>query len=489
MTQRLRLVFQDPEGFRQEYERNMSAGGAFVHTETELALREHVEVEISLSFCAANLVLEAEVVHQMPGAVAVQFLEEAPALRRRLREHLEDSPLEAEAKASLFASEPEPPELGSPFELEPQDFGSPCEAQPPELGSPFQVASEPPPVRAPEIVVEAELTQPVFGPAEDEPEEQVIDSRDLEQVLREGEDVGAEDLERQDEDRRCGPRARASLPARLATSEFHIDGHTRDLSESGVLISADASEIPLGEMVQLRLQRPDSDDHIEVTGRVARHVDGDGTVAAVGVAFEAGDRQADAIADFVQGVRENAAQRQEAGISGLIEELGMPNLVQMLGGTTAKGTLIATHGAEEGVIAFEGGLLRYARLGALRGTKALSRLLSWPDGRFEFFSNVDALDDEDEPQSLGAAILDAVRQMDERARVDGVAVEMTTTFEVDWDARASEVESSKIEQAVLDLAEAGFTLRRLIDVIPEPDAEILGAVHALVDLGVLVPHE
>ncbi len=473
MTHRLRLVFEDPDGFRQEYERNMSAGGAFVHTELELSLREQVEVEILLTFAGLNLVLEAEVVHQMPGAVAVQFAEDASELRGRLLPH-------------LGAPGPEANDQDTQPELEPRAEPEPRLKPRPDRQPEPRVAPRP----EPELEVEAEFTQPGVEPLESEELERLaIDPALLEDVLRESTDgdLRDEDLAPSREERRRGPRARASVPARLATSDFHLDGHTRDLSESGALISADASEIPLGKEVKLRLQSPDSGDHIEVTGRVSRHVESDGTVAAVGVQFDPAESQADLIASFVQGVRDNAAERQEAGISGLIEELGMPNLVQMLGNTSPCGTLIATHGAEEGVIAFEGGVLRYARLGALRGTKALSRLLGWPDGRFEFYSNVDPLDEEDEPQSLEAAILDAVRQLDERARVVDVPVEMTTTFRVDWDARGSEVESSKIEQAVLDLAEAGFTLRRLIDVIPEPDAEILGAVNALVDLGVLEP--
>ncbi|MCP5059785.1 MAG: DUF4388 domain-containing protein [bacterium] len=462
MTQRLRLVFEELEEFREEYERNMSAGGAFVHTEHALELREQVEVELSLLFSGQTFVLEAEVVHQLPGAVAVQFLEQASELRARLNEHLDGSPAEPE-ESSLF----ETPETSE--DLVGFDAATDLQAEP-------------------ELEVEAEYTHPEFDSAA-ETDELEIDPGELEQVLKEtGTELRDEDLAVAEEDeRRKGPRSRASVPARLATTDFHLDGHTRDLSESGVLISADASEIPLGKQVKLRLQSPDSSDHIEVTGRVSRHIEADGTVAAVGVQFESRDSEADVIADFVEDVRANAAERQEAGISGQIEELGMPNLVQMLGSTSPKGTLIATHGAEEGVIAFEGGLLRYARLGALCGTKALSRLLAWEDGRFEFFSNVDGLDEEDAPQSLEAAILDAVRQMDERARVDGVPVELTTTFAVNWDASRSDSGGSKIEQAVLDLAEAGFTLRRLIDVIPEPDADILAAVNALVDLGVLIP--
>ncbi len=258
-------------------------------------------------------------------------------------------------------------------------------------------------------------------------------------------------------------------------------GHTRNLSESGVLISADASELPLGKEVRLHLQSPESGEQIELSGRVSRHVETDGTVAAVGVAFDPESAQRDRLVEFVREVRESVALREARGISGVIEELGMPNLVQMLGNTSPEGTLIAAHGAEEGVIAFSGGMLRYARLGPLRGAKALARMIAWTDGHFEFFANVDALDDEDEPRLLDGAILDAVRQLDERARMEGRELQMTATFRVDREACAPGSSPSKIEEAVLDLAEAGFTLRRIVDVIPEPDAEILGAVHALLD--------
>ncbi|MAE93337.1 MAG: hypothetical protein CL910_01615 [Deltaproteobacteria bacterium] len=485
MTHRLRLVFEDPDAFRREYERNMNAGGAFVHTELEPELREFVEVEISLAFCQKNLVLEAEVVHAAPGGVAVQFLEDAVALRRRFDEALADLSGPGTSADCTAPDTPQEPDADAVPALE-TDLDEAL------LGDPDE---------RPELEVQAEFTQPGFDP-EDlqaartdsgllEEEDAAIDLDALERVLAEDEDgLLAEDPLSSptiEDERRQGRRSRAAVPARLATSDFHLDGHTRDLSESGVLISADASELPLGKSVTLRLRSPSTGDHIEVTGRVSRHVEAEGTVAAVGVQFEAGGDQECEIAEFVSEVRRSAADRRERGISGVIEELGMPNLVQMLGNTSPAGTLIASHGAEEGVIAFEGAALRYARLGMLRGTKALARMLAWEQGHFEFYSTVDPLDDEGPPQPFDAALLEAMRQIDERARVDSSDLEMATTFRVERGLQAAEPEPSKIDDAVLDLSEAGFTLRRIIDVIPEPDVDILSAVHAFVDLGVLVP--
>lgn len=602
MSHRLRLVFEDPAGFLEEYRRNMSAGGAFVHTEMELELREQIEVEIYLGFSTTTMVLEAEVVHQMPGAVAVQFLEDTTVLRERFEDCEEDQSTAAAASVPHAAmpaeAEPESAPVGGVTEsggsLQREEvFGDASELSTPPFDAdddeathtdpPFEEAfdfsadeadelvgeeaaatfddglgpgadearedlapphlaedtapdplrvPEPPivpvaPDAEPELEVRAEFTEPDYADEEFDLESAVrtaapdlaehsdddeIDLQALARALAEDDpawdeppvqpsplqaDAAARRESRLQElevenlvssrDRRQGRRQRAAVPARLETTDFHLDGHTRDLSETGVLISADASELPLGKEVRLRLQSPESGERIEVAGRVSRHIEADGTVAAVGVEFEPADGEAATLRDFVQAVRRSIEERQERGISGVIEELGMPNLVQMLGASSPSGTLIASHGPEEGVIAFASGVLRYARLGRLRGMKALSRMLAWTDGHFEFYATVDTLDDEDEPQSLEAALLDGVRQLDERERMAaGGSVEMVSTFRVDRSAHVADPEPSKIEEAVLDLAEADFTLRRIVDVIPEPDADIMEAIHNLLDAEVLI---
>jgi hypothetical protein len=184
----------------------------------------------------------------------------------------------------------------------------------------------------------------------------------------------------------------------------------------------------------------------------------------------------------VRDIKAAEEKRVESGISGRIEELGMANLIQMLGNTSPSGTLTASCGAEEAVVAFESGMLRYARLGSLRGVKALVRMLGWTEGAFQFHAMVDRLASEDEPLPLTTALLEATRRIDE-AEASGVGgYDMKTVFRVDLGAAGS---LTKLEEAVVDLATAGFTLRRIVDVIPEDDAEILLAVEQLVDRQVL----
>jgi hypothetical protein len=216
-------------------------------------------------------------------------------------------------------------------------------------------------------------------------------------------------------------------------------------------------------------------------------VEADGTVAAVGIEFDRDGSGAEEIADFVRAAKQVEAERIVSGISGTIEELGMANLIQMLGQSSERGTLTAMRGSEEAVVAFERGRLRYVRLGGLRAGKALARLLSWEDGSFTFHSQVDPLDEEDEPRPLDAAILDAVRLLDEANRASAPPLGPATTFRLDRDALAAGGGLTKTEEAVVDLAGAGFTLRRILDVIPESDAEIREALRSLEERGVLEP--
>jgi Tfp pilus assembly protein PilZ len=285
--------------------------------------------------------------------------------------------------------------------------------------------------------------------------------------------------------RRRRRRGKARVPARLETSHLSLEGRTRDLSESGVLLSVDGSDLPVGKAVQLTLVHPDTGERYEVQGRVARHVAGSGTVAAVAIDFEAPGDAAN-LAGFVRDVHALDARRRERGIAGPIEELGIGNLIQMFGKFARAGTFTATADSEEGVIAFEGGCLRYCRLGALTGTKALARLLSWEGGQFEFHSEVDPLPEEPAPIPLEGALLEATRQLDELRRVEPGTLDPSARLRLDSRALAQESEPlSKTEEAVVDLAAAGLTVRRLLDVIPESDAQILEAIRALAERGVI----
>jgi len=431
MTRRLRIRFDRAEAFRLEFDRNIAKGGVFVPGASGLDLREVVEVEIALEFSGERRSLEAEVVHVAPGAgVALQFLRPAADVRDELAALL-GAPAAGGGDAADGWQLPELDEIGEP--------------------------------EAVTALMDAE--DDLFGPGGGAASEATV--------------PGIE--------RRRSPRAPARVPALLDGANTRIQGVTRNLSESGALISADASELPPGKTVRLQLRHPETGDPLEVSGRVTRHIETAGTVAAVSVNFEVPADQKPDLAALVRAAEDAHQRRSAGGIAGRIEELGMPNLIQMLGRSSPQGTLSATTGAEEGVLAFEGGNLRYARLGATRGLKALARMLQWTTGSFEFHAHVDSLDVEDEPMRLEAALLEATRRLDESVRAGATRLDPKLRFGVDREALSAAGALAKVEEAVLDLAAAGFTVRRILDVVPEDDAQVSEALLALIERGVLTP--
>jgi Tfp pilus assembly protein PilZ len=214
---------------------------------------------------------------------------------------------------------------------------------------------------------------------------------------------------------RVAPRRAVRVPARIQTQDGTVTGRTRNLSQSGVLIGIEEGDVAMGTFVRVNLRHPTSGEELWVDGSVVREVRGEERVEAVAVHFDPGATRRGDVDRFIESVQAAEHTRRLGGISGPIAELGPQSIVQMLATTAPRGTVVLRHGEEEGLVCFEGGILRKVRLGPATGMKALVRMLSWRDGTFEFHTTVEECSGE-APFPLEAAILDAVRQIDESQR-------------------------------------------------------------------------
>jgi len=287
-----------------------------------------------------------------------------------------------------------------------------------------------------------------------------------------------------DSGQRRAPRTKARVAARIAGKSGQLAGHTRDLSRVGVLVSVPGEGIPVGEKVRLSLSHPTSGESKEVDGVVMRDLRADGAVAGLGIAFEPPEEEREDLEQFVEGIQKTEHTRRLGGITGGIGELGIQNLVQMFMSSVPTGTLTLQQGHHEGVIGFESGMLCFARVGAASGLKALVRLLGWTEGHFEFHASLDSLEEREPPIPLEAALLDAVRLLDEGERIGKSRLPARAKPRI---ARADTQgeDLSKLEVAVLELVRAGFTIGRMVEVIPEPDPEIYRALVSLSDSGAI----
>ncbi|MGH0028697.1 MAG: PilZ domain-containing protein [Myxococcota bacterium] len=282
-----------------------------------------------------------------------------------------------------------------------------------------------------------------------------------------------------DAGQRGAQRKPVRVAARIQGDQQVVAGQTRNLSLTGVLVGVGGHSIPLGETVSLMLEHPTTGESRTIEGKVVRQVESDGEVSAVAVEFLPGEDR-EGTQRFVEDLQGYEHTRRLGGISGPIEELGPLSLLQMFTTTAPRGTLVLRCDQEEGIICFDGGLLRLARLGSTTGMKALVRMLSWKDGVFEFQSRIDEQQITGAPFPLEAALLDAVRQMDEGTTVDAQRFPLHATLARNEGGDLGAYgDLSKVESAVLDLAAAGFTVQRALEVIPEPDPEIFRALQAL----------
>jgi Tfp pilus assembly protein PilZ len=287
-----------------------------------------------------------------------------------------------------------------------------------------------------------------------------------------------------DPGQRQAPRTKAHVAARIDGKAGEVKGHTRDLSRSGVLVSVPGQGVPVGETVRLSLTHPTSGESMEIDGVVVRDIQADGAVAGLGIAFEPADSERAELERFVEGVQSTEHTRRLGGITGEIGEVGIQSLVQMFMNSVPAGTLTLQQGQHEGVIGFEGGMLCFVRLGAASGLKALVRLLSWTEGHFEFHASLDAVEEREPPISLEAALFDAMRMIDEGERID------RSRLPADAKPRIAKTDTegedlSKVELTVLELVRAGFTVQRMVDLIPEPDPEIYRALVSLSESGAI----
>jgi Tfp pilus assembly protein PilZ len=289
-----------------------------------------------------------------------------------------------------------------------------------------------------------------------------------------------------DAGKRRAPRSPVRVAARIAGQQEVVDGQTRNLSKTGVLVGIKGGAVPVGESVTLTLQNPRSGSELAISGRVVRQVESEGEITAVAVNFLPEDSEREVMDRFVNELQQLEHTRRLGGITGAIAELGPQNLVQMFATSAQEGTLYLRSGQEEGVVCFQRGLLRLARVGSQRGVKALVRMFAWREGTFEFHARLDDLEMKDAPLPLEAAVLDAMRQMDEGTLVDAnhfpLHAEVVLCEEVDVETFDS---PTKVEAAILDLARAGFSIQRMLDVIPEPDPEIFRALQSLRDAGLI----
>jgi CheY-like chemotaxis protein len=184
---------------------------------------------------------------------------------------------------------------------------------------------------------------------------------------------------------------------------------------------------------------------------------------------------------------------QEQAIEGNLAQVPLVDLLQLFHGNKKSGTVrLSLERADEvGTIVLRGGEAVDAALPgrdgvAIRGVKALFRLMTLREGRFEFV-----------PEDLGgppqiqtstrALLLEAMRQLDEGERFRQTLPSPGLRVRPGPGAQALPEGVPPLTGEVLRVAYKGATVQEIVDRVPYPDYQILRTLHTLLSRGVLEP--
>jgi len=264
-------------------------------------------------------------------------------------------------------------------------------------------------------------------------------------------------------------------------------GETRNLSRSGSLISLHQNPPPrVGEAISVELRHPSTDAVKRIPGRVVRSSMHLRDRPSLAVAFEVPTPQEEEIAKFIGEICHMHGSTSADAITGPIHILGLPSLVQMFSSSAEGGTLTVFSAEKSGRIVFASGGLQHARVGAVIGVKALSRILGWTQGRFEFMPVLPPDTHDDEPMPMYGAVLEAVQFVDELQRLDIRALPDMARLK-----RTSEPvpeDLPKLTREVLALCDVVGSVSEIIDLGPGFDAQIYAALLELLAGGLLEVH-
>jgi CheY-like chemotaxis protein len=254
-----------------------------------------------------------------------------------------------------------------------------------------------------------------------------------------------------------------------------------------VLFDEDCRLIEARGFVQILLTNPRTDD-IPVVVTTSRR---DPSLARI---FREGVLQKPFNLDEVTSRIDHLCRRAEAArelkgdaqeIEGALTQLPLSDLLQILALNRRTGKLVLTHGATRGEVQLAQGRPVNARTGDVEGEKALFRLIGWGEGTFAFTpgpapvrTRIDrAMDD---------VLLEGMRQSDERQRLLAQLPPLQQRLTVSADS-TDPVAPHPVTAEVLRVLAQPRRLLDVLDLAEAPDLDVLGALVALLQRGVITP--
>jgi Tfp pilus assembly protein PilZ len=294
-----------------------------------------------------------------------------------------------------------------------------------------------------------------------------------------------------DDDLDGGWRAATRYPihicVRLKTKNKILIGHTENLSRSGTLLVLEGNKVvKVGSKLEMILVQPTGGGEFIAPGTVVRHVGVDGGRTGMGITFDWSDEECHTVTQFIDVLEAGECSGKRADIQGHIGSVGLATVLQMLTSCSTSGTVVIRRADEEGQVVFDDGKFLQVHLGDATGTEALNRLCAWRDGNFSYHTQIDlSSGKQDKPLSIDGAIFEAMAHIDEIGRTNKLTFSPSAKLTLSVDMDVVDSIKGRIEEALIELAQANFEVGGVLDIIPESEEVIFATLSKLVERGVI----
>jgi hypothetical protein len=178
--------------------------------------------------------------------------------------------------------------------------------------------------------------------------------------------------------------------------------------------------------------------------------------------------------------------RSQAAMQGKIEEVPLPDLVQLVASSRKSGVLVLKHDETECRLDLREGKLAGCKLSSAPGVadkKAFWRILAWERGSFELVPPPDPLPPPAIMEEIAPILMEGIRQLDEwreqSSRLPRLEVKVELAVPLEPRLRDLTPEELDVLQAVLP----GGTIQSLLDASLTPDVELAKAIGRLLERG------
>ena len=171
-------------------------------------------------------------------------------------------------------------------------------------------------------------------------------------------------------------------------------------------------------------------------------------------------------------------------LEGRLSQIALVDILQMLFMNKKEGELRIISGEQKGTVYLRDGQIYNAVIDGIEKEKALFRLLSWKDGRFEFLSRPIDIPQQIYP-STGNLLMEGMRQIDEFEKAKDTFPDSNAILKLMVDRSKLPKGLQPIIYEVVNLVEHSPRVGDLVDHASFPDYEVYRTIASLIKKGIL----